>query len=339
MQAAIQQAVERALDGLAVPAEQMEQAVGALMDGCCSPVEITALLVALRAKGEAVSELVGAARAMRQRAVRIPIECSGLLDTCGTGGDRLKTFNISTAAALVAAAAGVPVAKHGNRSVSSSSGSADVLEALGVNIQLSPAQVARCVEQIGLGFCFAPLFHQATKHVASVRRELKFRTLFNLLGPLTNPAGAPYQLVGVNNWKNAEKIAHALLQLGTQRSLVVCCEDALDEVGLWGRTLVFWVERGEVRSLEWTAESFGLPECRAEELRVESPEQSAEVIRAVLAGEQGAARDIVVANAAAALIAAGKADSPAQAAQMAAEAIDSRHAAEKLQQLVEFTAG
>ncbi|HID21843.1 MAG TPA: anthranilate phosphoribosyltransferase, partial [Planctomycetaceae bacterium] len=261
----------------------------------------------------------------------------GLLDTCGTGGDRTHTFNISTVTAVVVAAAGVPVAKHGNRSVSSASGSADVLEALGVNIQLSPEEVAQCLDEVGLGFCFAPLLHAAMKHAAPVRKKLGFRTIFNLLGPLTNPAGADYQLLGANRDQAATKIAHALSQLGCRRALVVCCDDGLDEVGLWGRTTVFTVTPGEVRECVWTASSFGLPECRLEDLQVSSCRESAEVIQAVLRGEAGPARDIVLANAAAALIAAERETELTRAVQVAADAIDSGRARERLQRLVDFT--
>ncbi len=337
MHEAVREAIELALDRRDVPAELMERAVGALMDGRCSEVEVAALLTALRVKGESVDELVGAARAMRQRAARIPTDRPDLLDTCGTGGDRLHTFNISTATALVAAAAGVPVAKHGNRSVSSSSGSADVLEALGVNVQLTPEQVAECLDRVGLGFCFAPLLHNAMKHAAPVRRQLGFRTIFNLLGPLTNPADAQYQLLGVNSFANARKVAQALARLGRKRALVVCCSDSLDEVGLWGETLVFRVERGELTEQRWTAQTFGLPECGPEPLRVESPQESAEVIRGVLSGRPGPARDVVLANAAAALIAAGRFDEPAPALAAAADAVDSGRASEVLNRLVEVT--
>jgi len=337
MHAEIAHAVDLVLADRDVPVELMQRAIGALMDGQCSEVDIACLLTALRVKGEAVDEIVGAAQAMRGRATRIPTTLSGLLDTCGTGGDCLRTFNISTATALVVAAAGVPVAKHGNRSVSSSSGSADVLEALGVNVNLTPEQIGQCLERVGIGFCFAPLLHGAMKYAAPVRKQLGFRTIFNLLGPLTNPAGAEYQLLGANRRATAEKLAHALSRLGCRRAMVVCCADRLDEVGLWGETSVFVVAGNEVHERTWTHHTFGLSECSVTDLQVESPSQSAEIIQAVLAGEAVPARGIVVANAAAALLAADRHTEPVEAASAALDALDSGRAAQVLQQLVAWT--
>ncbi len=318
-------------------ADHTYAAISALMDGRCSEVEIAALLTALRVKGETVDEIVGAARAMRERATRIECTRTGLLDTCGTGGDQLHTFNISTATAIVAAAAGVSVAKHGNRGVSSSSGSSDVLQALGVNVQLAPEQVAACLDEVGIGFCFAPLLHGAMKHAAPVRKQLGFRTIFNLLGPLTNPAGAEHQLLGANSRETAKKLAYALAQLGRKRTLVVCGNDQLDEVSLWGETAVFDVSGDQVTETSWTCDTFGLPGCNVEQLQVDSPEASAAVIRAILSGQSGPARDIVLANTAAALIAAGHADDPQAAVQTAVETIDAGIAETLCQQLVEFT--
>lgn len=330
-------AIHELLDGRSLSADATYAAVGAIMDGRSTEVEIAALLTALRCRGETADELEGAARAMRERATLIPCSTGNLLDTCGTGGDSLHTFNISTAAALVAAAAGQPVAKHGNRSVSSSSGSADVLEALGVNLQLTPAQVAECVDQVGIGFCFAPLLHQAMKYAAPVRKQLGFRTLFNLLGPLTNPARASYQLVGASRIATAEMLATALHRLGAARALVVCGNDELDEVSLWGETTVFEVSSNEVQRHTWTAHLLGLPTCCVDELRVTTAADSAAIIRRVLAGEQSAARDIVVANAAAGLLAAQQAPTIQDAVPMAAAAIDSGRAAQLCDELVEFT--
>jgi anthranilate phosphoribosyltransferase len=285
-------------------------------------VEMAALLTALRVKGESVSEIVGAARAMHERATPIVTQKRGLLDTCGTGGDRLQTFNISTAAAFVLAACGVPIAKHGNRSVSSSSGSADVLEQLGVNISLTPDQVARCIDELGIGFCFAPLFHGAMKHAAPVRKQLRFRTIFNLLGPLTNPARAEFQLLGTGRIETAQRLARALSELGRAHAFVVCGANQLDEVSLWGHTTAFEVTGGKLIEHRWTAATFGLDECRVEQLQVGSPAESAAVLRHVFQGQPGAARDIVLANAAAGLLAARKADHPRDAVATAAAAID-----------------
>jgi anthranilate phosphoribosyltransferase len=316
----------------------MRSAVEAIMDGRCTPVETAALLTALAVQGETPEELAGAARAMRERAAAIPTSRAGLLDTCGTGGDRLHTFNISTAAALVAAAAGVPVAKHGNRGVSSSSGSCDVLEALGVRVDLTPAQVGRCIDAIGIGFCFARVVHTAMKHVAPVRMELGFRTIFNLLGPLTNPARAACQIIGASRIATAQRLAEAVVRLGTKRTLVVCGHDELDEVSLWGTTTVFDVCGDQVRTDHWTAATLGLPECRVGELRAGSPAESAAIVTAVFDRSAPAAqRGIVIANAAAALLAAGHVPTLTDGVTLAGATIDSGAAAAKLAELVSWT--
>ena len=337
MSDAIKEALEFAVKGKDVPADAMQAAIGQVMEGEADERLLAALLAALRVKGEAVSEIVGAARAMIQRATRIPTTREGLLDTCGTGGDELRTFNISTAAALVAASAGVPVAKHGNRSVSSSSGSADVLEALGVNVQRTPEQVGRCIDEIGIGFCFAPLFHGSMKYAIPVRKTLGFRTLFNLLGPLTNPAGAEFQLLGVATLEAAEKIAHALSQLGRKRAFVVCGAGELDEVSLWGETTVYRVEGKNVSRETWTPESLNLPSCKVELLQVDSAEESAEIIRAIFTNKTGPLRDIVLANAAAAIFVSGRADSLAAGVAQANQAIESGRTADLLEKLKEIT--
>ncbi|MES2789292.1 MAG: anthranilate phosphoribosyltransferase, partial [Planctomycetota bacterium] len=276
-----------------------------------------------------------AAQAMVDHATSIETQRTGVLDTCGTGGDQLHTFNISTTTAFVVAATGVPVAKHGNRSVSSSSGAADVLEALGVNIQLTPPRVGQCVREIGLGFCFAPLLHGAMKHVGPIRKQLKFRTIFNLLGPLTNPARADFQLIGTGRIETAEKLAHALVLLNRQRACVVCGAGQLDEVALWGTTTAFEVRQQTVTRHSWTAADFGVEECHPDQLRVTSPQQSAAVIREILTGAPGPARNIVIVNSAAALWVAEKAPNLRSAAEQAAAAIDSGAAQAVLQRLIE----
>lgn len=337
MHDAIHAVLNAILERQDVPETSCQSAVGAIMDGQCDEVSIAAFLTALRVKGETVDEIVGAARAMSERAERVPTSRTGLLDTCGTGGDELRTFNISTATAFVAAACGVPVAKHGNRGVSSSSGSADVLEALGVRTSLTPAQVGRCIDDVGIGFCFAPTFHGAMRHAAPVRKALRFRTLFNLLGPLTNPANAEFQLLGASRIVTAEKLANAAARLGRRRVLVVCGNDQLDEVSLWGPTTVFEVSENSVRRQTWTAETFGLSECSVAELQVGSPAESAARIRAVFGGERTAARNIVVANAAAALIASNAESDPLVAANRAAAAIDSGGTSKLLTRFAELT--
>lgn len=337
MSDSLRSAVQALLDQQPIDASQMEAAVGGIMDGGAEPVLVAAFLTALRCRGETVDQLVGAARAMRARSTSIPCSIPGLLDTCGTGGDALHTFNISTVTALVASAAGVPVAKHGNRSASSKSGSADVLESLGVRLDLTPEQVADCIRQVGIGFCFAQRVHSAMKHAAPIRQQLGFRTIFNLLGPLTNPAGAAYQLIGVSRVALAELMAGALAELGGEHALVVCGNDELDEVSLWGTTTVFEVTPGEVVSHAWTAETFGLPNCRVEDLRVDGPVESAHIIRQVLEGVAGPARDMVLANVAAALLAARRVDSPTAGIALAAQAIDSGAARNRLSEFAALT--
>jgi anthranilate phosphoribosyltransferase len=334
---AIHNAIAILLKDSSLTENEMHAAVLQVMDGNASSVGLGMLLTALKLKGETVDEVVGAARAMRERVTPIRSRRSGLLDTCGTGGDELSTFNISTATALVTAACGVPVAKHSNRSFTSRSGSADVLEALGVSVDLSPEGVAACIDEIGVGFCFAPLVHGAMQHAAPVRRQLGYRTIFNLLGPLTNPAGAEFQLLGAGRNALAEKLASSAARLGTKRTLVVCGNDELDEVSLWGPTKVFRVEGKTVNAGEWSAEALGLAECRVADLTAQSPAESAERIRRLLDGEAGPARDIVLANTAAALVAAGRCEDPRQGVQLGAAAIDSGKASEALRRLVEFT--
>jgi anthranilate phosphoribosyltransferase len=337
MHAAIQQAMNPLLERQDLPEAICRAAVAAIMDGQCDEVSIAAFLTALRVKGESVDEVVGAARAMSERAERVPTRRSGLLDTCGTGGDELRTLNISTATAFVAATCGVPVAKHGNRGVSSSSGSADVLEALGVSTQLTPAQVGRCLDEVGIGFCFAPVFHGAMRYAVPVRKALRFRTLFNLLGPLTNPANAEFQLLGASRIAMAEKLAQASAKLARRRVLVVCGNDQLDEVSLWGETTVFEVVTDSVVRRTWSAATFGLSECRVEELQVSSAAESAARLRAVFGGERGPAHDIIVANAAAALIASEAETDLRAAADRAATAIRFGQVAELLAKFADFT--
>ena len=333
----LKHAVTELLDDRRLSAEIMKSSVGAIMDGECSEAEIAAFLTALRCRGESVGELVGAAKAMRERATSIKCRTQRLLDTCGTGGDLLQTFNISTAAALVAAAAGQPVAKHGNRSATSTSGSADVLEALGVNLKLTADQVGQCIDEIGIGFCFAPLLHGAMKHVAPVRKQLGFRTIFNLLGPLTNPAGAAFQVIGTTRAHVAELLAQALFELGIQRALVVCGNNELDEVSLWGETAVFEVSPSVVIRHTWNAQMLGLPECHVDSLRISDARQSAEIIRRVFAGERSPAYDIVVANAGAALFAANQADSIRAAVAVAQGVIDRGEALALVERLKDWT--
>ena len=317
--------------------DEMSATIDAVMDGRCSDGEIATLLMALRTKGETVAEVAGAASSLRKHMTPIRSRRSGLIDTCGTGGDGSRTFNISTAAAIVTAAAGVPVAKHGNHGITSRSGSADVLTHLGVNIEADTACVTECLDELGICFCFAPLLHPSMKRVAQVRKQLGVPTIFNILGPLSNPAGAPYQLLGVGKPHLRNLMAEALNMLGCQRAVVVCGEDGLDEVTLATTTNVTVAEDGRLMEVEWTAADFGLPSSGRDDLLVEGPEESADVIRLVLTGKPGPARDIVVANAAAALWAARKSENLKQCAELGAQAIDSGGASKLLQQLADQT--
>ena len=317
--------------------EQMTEALDAVMEGRCTEDQIARLLLGLHRKGETVGEVAGAASALRKHMTPIRTRRTGVLDTCGTGGDGARTFNISTAAALVTAAAGVPVAKHGNRRITSRSGSADVLTALGVNVEAGVSRVEACLDELGICFCFAPLLHCAMRHVASVRSRLGVPTIFNILGPLTNPAAAPYQLLGVGRRSLQPLLSQALTRLGAIRVLVVHGADGLDEVTLTGPTHAIEATPAGLRSFELTPGDFGL-ECRSlETTLVEGPDQSAEMIRQVLADRPGAARDVVVINAAAALWVAGRDESLKTCAGLAAEAIANGAAAELLARLAELS--
>ena len=327
--------------------EQARELMSAILAGQATDAQIAALLVALHMKGETVEEIVGFAEAIRTAAAPLhtsdsALDVSGterdaLVDTCGTGGDASNTFNISTATALTVAGAGVRVAKHGNRSVSSKCGSADVMEALGININLPPSRVAACLDQVGIAFLFAPAMHSAMKYVQPARRELRLRTVFNLLGPLTNPARASAQVVGVYSSDLVEKVAHALCLLGLKRALVVHGSDGLDEITISGPTYVSEVRDGAVHSYEITPAQFGLNQSPIESLNGGDAQTNAEIIRAILAGEESPKRDVVILNAAAALVAAGKANAIAAALPLAAASIDNGAAAAKLRALIDFS--
>ena len=335
----IDAAIHRTEAGQDLSLDEVVEAFEQIICGRCGEAEIGRWLLALNKKGASVSEVAGAATALRRTMTPIRSTRSDLLDTCGTGGDGLGTFNISTAAALVTAAAGVPVAKHGNRAASSRSGSADVLAVLGVNVEAGVTVVERCLDELGICFCFAPLLHDAMRHVAPVRAKLGVPTIFNILGPLINPAGASRQLLGVGRPKLRMLLAEALRVLGTERSVVVHGSDGLDEVTLTGSTEVAEARGGAVRQFRWTPADFGLNAIQLKSIQVNGPEESAAMIRTVLAGESGPARDIVVANAAAALWTAEKAASPVACAALAAEAIDSGTARELLGRLVVLSRG
>jgi anthranilate phosphoribosyltransferase len=316
-----------------LPADAMRRVMQDVMTGSCGEVETAALLIALRMKGETADELAAAGAVLREHMVPLETGRQDVLDTCGTGGDGSYTFNISTATAFVVAAAGVPVVKHGNRAVSSRSGSADVLAVLGVACEADAAQARRCLDEAGLAFCFAPQYHPALRHVAAVRRRLSVRTLFNCLGPLGNPANAAYQLLGVGRADLLDPLAGALARLGTRRALLVCSRDGLDEVSLSAATQVRQVHAGAVSAWEWAPKDFGLEPCSLEELRAAGPEESAALVRHALAGHDGAATRVVLANAAAALLAAEQVATLREGVARAREAVVSGRARQVLERL------
>ena len=329
--------IGRVSGGQDLSMDEMSAAINLIMQGECEDEKIGLLLMALRAKGETIDEIAGAAQAMRKNMTKIRSDRDELLDTCGTGGSGRGTFNISTAAAIVTAAAGVPVAKHGNRAMTSKTGSADVLAELGVNVEASIEQVESCLDKLGLCFCFAPLMHQSMKYVGPVRKKLGVRTIFNLLGPLCNPAGACFQLLGVGTPEIRPLLAGALERLGTRRALVVSGEDGMDEVSLGSKTNVTEVESGMTTEFVWDPGIFGLEPAGTNQMLAETPNESANVIRRILDGEKGAPRDVVVLNSAASLWLAGKENSPHKCASLVSDAIDSGAAKELLARLCEVS--
>ena len=333
-----QEALQRTIEHREIFHDEMLKIVRLIMSGELSPVMMAALITGLRVKKETIGEITAAAQVMREFSTKVHVaDKTHLVDIVGTGGDGSHTFNISTCAMFVAAAAGAKVSKHGGRSVSSKSGSADVLEALGVNINLSPGAIAKCIAQIGVGFMFAPNHHPAMKNVAPIRKELGVRTIFNILGPLTNPADAPNILMGVFHPDLVGIQVRALQRLGAEHALVVYGKDGMDEVSLGAATVVGELKNGEITEYEIHPEDFGLAMASNRALRVETPEQSMAMLLGVLANEPGAARDIVILNAGAALYAANVADSMKAGIELARKAIDSGAAKGKLEQLVSTT--
>jgi anthranilate phosphoribosyltransferase len=333
----IQRALARLLDGHDLSRDEAREVMDSIMSGEATPAQIAGFLIALRAKGETVDEIAGCAEAMREHVLPVRPRRTDLVDTAGTGGDGAKTINISTAAALVAAAAGAGVAKHGNRAVSSASGSADVLEALGFQLELSAERVARSIDELGFGFLFAPTHHPAMRHAAPVRRELAARTVFNVLGPLTNPAGARAQVLGVYAPELVRTIAEVLAQLGFSRAFVVHGAGGIDELSPAGPNFVCEVVGGGVRVRNIDPAEFGIDRCDPGELRGGSPEENARAIRGVFAGENGGRRTAVLLNAAGAIAAGGHAEDLREGLELARQAVDSGAAAERLEQLIAFT--
>ncbi|MCH7800647.1 MAG: anthranilate phosphoribosyltransferase [Chloroflexi bacterium] len=328
----IREAIDALVEGQSLTIDEAAAAMNEIMEGEATPAQFGAYVTALRLKGETVEEIAGMARVMREKALRVVV--SGVLvDTAGTGGDRSGSFNISTTAALVAAGAGAKVAKHGNRAMSGATGSADVLEALGVKIDLSPEGVQRCIEEVGFGFMFAQRYHPSMRFAAGPRREIGIRNVFNILGPLTNPAGAKRQVIGVADPAMARRIAEALGTLGSERALVVHGEDGMDEFTVTGPSRVWELKDGSVTEYQFTPDSVGLPTSDADALAATSADNSAEIVRSVLSGVSGPARDVTLMNAAAALMVAGKSDTMSGGVKLAAESIDSGAASQSLDAL------
>ena len=333
----IQEALKKVLDKVDLKEEEMISVMTEIMEGKVEDCQLGAFLTALRMKGETVEEITGAARVMREKAELLKVKADPIVDTCGTGGDGANTFNISTAAAFVVAGCGITVAKHGNRAVSSRSGSADVLSCLGVNIKASKAIVEKCIDHVGIGFLFAPLMHGAMKHAAGVRKELGFRTIFNLLGPLTNPVGAHAQVIGVYDYSRLKQITEVLRALGIRHAFVVSGCDGLDEITLTGPTRVCELVKGEIKEYLLEPDSFGLVACDDKDLAGGSPDDNAIIIKNILSGLKGPHRDIVLMNAAVAIIAGGKVDNLNEAIDLSRESIDTGSAAKKLNDLCQLS--
>jgi anthranilate phosphoribosyltransferase len=333
----VQQAIQKVINAQHLTRAEAKEVMSDIMDGVVTPAQIGGLLAVLRMKGETIEEITGFAEAMRSKANRVNTEQNNLLDTCGTGGDGADTFNISTTAAIVAAAGGIRVAKHGNRAMSSKSGSADVLEALGVNIQLNQVQAAHCLDTVGICFMFAQLYHQSMKHAALPRKELGIRTVFNLLGPLTNPAGADRQVLGIFDRGKTETIAHVMQALDVKRALVVASYDGLDEISISDATQITELKDGEITTYDITPDVLGLRSYNIKEIVGGDAAVNAEIVRGIFRGESGACRDIVLANAGACFYATGVSATLQEGVNFAAHVIDSGKAAAKLHQLVQCT--
>ena len=333
----MQKAIKAVTEKRDLSAEEMSATMSLIMTGEATPAQVGGFLIGLRMKGETINEIAAAAGVMRELASKVEVDKNHLVDTCGTGGDASGSFNISTASAIVVAAAGGKVAKHGNRSISSKSGSADVLETAGVNLELSPEQVAECVNEIGIGFMFAPLHHSAMKHAIGPRREMAVRTIFNVLGPLTNPASAPNQVLGVFSKDLVEPLAQVLKQLGSEHVLVVHAEDGMDEISIASPTFVAELNNGEVKTYTVQPEDFSMSRADLEQIRATDSAHSLEIIKNVFNNTDGPAKDIVCLNAGAAIYAAGLTTSLADGVKKAQDVIASGSVNEKLQQLITKT--
>jgi anthranilate phosphoribosyltransferase len=332
----IKEAIAQLVGGRSLTMDEASTVMNEIMEGTATPAQFGAFVTALRCKGETVEEIAGLARTMRAKALRVIIS-EPVVDTCGTGGDGKGTFNISTTTAFVVAACGLKVAKHGNRAMSSQCGSADVLEAIGVKIDLNPQQVQKCLETVGIGFMLAPVFHPAMKYAAAPRKEVGIRTVFNILGPLTNPAGARSQVLGVPEKSLTRKMATVLKMLGCKHALVVHGEDGLDEITITGKTFISELKNGSVKNYEVTPEAMGLTRGKPDSLKGGTAKDNADLLRNVLSGKKGACRDIVLMNTAAALLAGDKVTTLCQGIALAEQAIDNGKALRKVEELVKFS--
>ncbi len=339
----IRESIQKLVDRTNLTCAESQEVMKEIMQGKATNAQTAAFLTALRMKGETVEELIGFASVMREHCCRIHPRVKGrLVDTCGTGGDKVKTFNISTASAFVVAGSGVPVAKHGNRSVTSQSGSADVLEKLGLNLSMGPEAVESAIEQVGIGFMFAPAFHPAMKYASEPRKEIGIRTIFNVLGPLTNPACANAQLLGVYDCKLTVPLAYALKNLGCEEAMVVHGLDGLDEISTVGKTAISWLKEGQVADIETVPSDFGVKQARIDDIKGTTPEESAEVLFKILTGNCAAddsKREIVLVNSAAGIIMGGKAEDFGYGMEVARKSIESGAAYEKLKALVKASGG
>ncbi len=334
----IKKAISKVVERIDLEEEEMTQVMEKIMEGVATPSQVAAILVALRMKGESVSEITGAAKVMREKSTRIKPSHPVVVDLCGTGGDQQGTFNVSTVASFIVAGADIPVAKHGNRSVSSQVGSADVLEELGVNINLPPKGSERCLNEIGIAFLFAPIYHPATKNVSQIRKEIGTRTIFNVLGPITNPAGIKYQVMGMYSEALLEPMAKVLRNLGYIRAMVVHGSDRLDEITVTGKTQIAELKEGMVKIYQFDPTDLGFKRRRLEELRGGNPRENAQILLSILRGEEREAkRDISVLNAAAGILVSGGADDMKEAIIRAEESIETRKALFKLNELIKFT--
>src|SRR3972149_483864 len=333
----IKEAISKIVKNQDLTESEMIEVMNEIMTGAGSPGQIGAFITALRIKGETVNEITGAAKVMREKATKIEVKGKKVVDTCGTGGDEAMTFNISTASAFVVAGSGITVAKHGNRSVSSRSGSADVLKALGVNIEAEVERVEECLKEAGIGFLFAPLLHGAMKYAAPVRREIGIRTIFNILGPLTNPAGAKYQVIGVYDPALTDIMAKVLFNLGSEHAFIVRGEDGLDEITLTDETKVTELKEGSIKTYHIKPEDFGFERCGPEDLRGGEPSDNAGIIMDILNGEKGPRREVVLLNAAAGIVAGGNAPTLKEGVAVARVSVDSGEALGKLKKLIALT--